>query len=108
MFGTLSFCKQIAGKATPASSRSPILGDWTSVDVHGHRPFERLFTDSSTDVHRRPLRCVVYIARSARYESSAVTPAVTPTGQIRRLKNALTRAFATPTMPGFDSPQLHD
>ncbi len=77
------------------------------MDAHGHRPFKCPFAAPSTDVHRSPLRCVVYIARSPWYTSTTVTPAVTPTGQIRRLENAVTRANAVAIKAGFDSPQLH-
>ncbi len=84
-----------------------IGGDWTSVDVHGRRAVERLTRGPSKVVRGGPPPSVAYNARAARYTSSAVTPAVTPTGQIRTLENAVTRTFATPTRPGFDSPQLH-
>ncbi len=80
---------------------------WTSVDVHGHSPCDGRVVASSTNVHRSPLPSVACIASVPRYTSSAVTPAVTPTAQILWLENAVTRAFATPTRPGFDSPQLH-
>ncbi len=86
---------------------SPVDGDWTSVDVHGHRPDRASFAAPSTDVHRSPPPSVAYISSAVRYTSRTVTPAVTPTRQILPLENAVTRANATPTMPGFDSPQLH-
>lgn len=52
MFGTLSFCKQLVGKATPPCQRPQ--SDPRRLDVCG-----------------RPLRCVVHITRSARYTSGA-------------------------------------
>ena len=89
-----------------ASHANPpaIDGDWTSADVHGHRPFERPFAGPSTDVHRSPRPSVVYIAGTPRYTSSAVTPAVTPTGQIRAARKRCDQDFRDPNEVGVRFP----